>query len=83
MGQLLCSVNLSLVLLKWEAKWACVLAFLPSFIKTVGGDGKWRKNISKIFFFYVAFKTISKNAKTVKTYQMGSRSLSISHPAQS
>ena len=37
MGQLLCSVNLALVLLKWEAKWACVLAFLPSFIKTVGG----------------------------------------------
>ena len=59
------------------------LGLSPVVHKNTGGDGKWRKNISKIFFFYVAFKTISKNAKTVKTYQMGSRSLSISHPAQS
>ena len=54
MGQLLCSVNLTLVLLKWTFVLAWggrqILAFLPPFMKTVDVLGKGVKTSANISF---------------------------------
>ena len=48
-----------------------ILAFHPQFMKTVGVLGNGKKHQQKCFP-YVASTTISRKAKTVKTFERGS-----------
>ena len=73
MGQLLCSVNLTLVPLKWTfvLAWGVLqaLAFLQQFKKQWTFWEKAKK-YQQTCFLYVASTKISRKAKTVKTCEI-------------